>query len=127
MKLILEKTEILEVLGQHFDVQLNEESVIIRTDPVFEIEVSGLRLNASSKKKERVHTPPPQREGDGEEGVVTDIDAVDESGGRDSVAAVLAKAKEIESTLERNVPKSERRAGVYSLAPPEDESYKEEI
>ena len=43
MRLILEKAEIVAILSKNFDVALDPEGVVIRTDP-FEIELCGLPL-----------------------------------------------------------------------------------
>lgn len=44
MKLILEKDEVVRIIGKHFDAVLDPAKVVIRTDPIFEIEVSGIPL-----------------------------------------------------------------------------------
>ena len=51
MRLILEKNEIISILGKHFEVELDPEKVIIRTDPL-EIEVSGIPMTDAPPKEE---------------------------------------------------------------------------
>ena len=53
MRLILEKSEIVAILGKHFDVELDPEKVVIKTEP-FEIEVSGLPMTDAPPKEENV-------------------------------------------------------------------------
>lgn len=45
MRIILEKSEILEILGKHFGATLDPEKVVIRHDPILEIELSGLAMS----------------------------------------------------------------------------------
>jgi hypothetical protein len=137
MRLILEKSEVVAILGKHFDVELDPEKVIIKTDP-FEIEVSGLPMtdappreenvvafNAPARRaaKERVEAPKEEvRQRD-------DPDASDEppppgrdgSEGSDEAvhpASVLATSKALEAQLDRENPKLARRSGRWSdIAP----------
>lgn len=48
MRLILEKEEIVKILGEHFETELDPANVVIRTAPVLEIEVSGIPLVSTS-------------------------------------------------------------------------------
>lgn len=62
MRLILEKAEIVKIVGKHFDADLDPDSVVIRTDPL-EIEVSGIPLPEREPAPENVtHLPKPRRE-----------------------------------------------------------------
>jgi len=54
VKIILEKAEVLAILGKHFNTVLDDEKVIIRTDPLLEIELRGLMMNETD-------TPPPPK------------------------------------------------------------------
>jgi hypothetical protein len=55
-RIILEKKELLEILGRHFETVLDETSVVIRTEP-FEVELTKVAMPTEEppKKKE----PPP--------------------------------------------------------------------
>ena len=45
MKVIIEKDEILFILGKHFGTKLKSEDVTIRTDPALEIELRNLTIH----------------------------------------------------------------------------------
>jgi len=137
MRLILEKSEIVAILGKHFDVELDPEKVVIKTEP-FEIEVSGLPMTDSPPKDENVvpistqtrrpvkaggdvpkvaaqqradpdaSTEPPPPGNDGTE--VTD-EAV-------HPASVLATSKALEEQLNKENPKLARRSGRWSEIAP---------
>lgn len=55
MRIILEKAEVLTILGKHFDTTLSPENVVIRTEPSLEIELLGISMNAEPARE----TPPP--------------------------------------------------------------------
>lgn len=145
MRLILEKDEIVAILGKHFDTELDPTKVIIRTDP-FEIEVCGLPLgsgDAPPPKESNVVPLPkalkrePTRD-EKEEAVKlrADEDATteDPEPGNDGMggdaaaihpAAVLAASKALEAQLDRENPKLARRSGRWSEIAPT--SSKDEI
>lgn len=61
MRIILEKSEILVILGKHFDTVLDPDKVLIRTDPTLEIELTGIAMNAGEgrpTKKKADFIPP---------------------------------------------------------------------
>lgn len=135
MRLILEKNEIVTILGKHFEANLDPDKVIIRTDP-FEIEVCELpltdapppkddenvvplaprRASVSPRNEEPVkrraddnastEPPPPGDDGTGT-GANPDI----------SPAAMLAASKQLEMELARENPQA-RRSGSYTHEPP---------
>lgn len=127
MRLILEKDEIIAILGKHFDAELDPEKVVIRTSPL-EIEVSGLPLTTSeeptTRKESKQRAPvlavarddadtsdaPPE----------PGLDGVEPGESEDfHPAAMLAKSKQIERELdEKNPNLAARRAGRFSLTPP---------
>jgi hypothetical protein len=141
MRLILEKNEIVAILGKHFDVELDPEKVIIKTDPL-EIEVSGIPMtDAQPREETNVVT---LRSGPGTYSAVkssavdpTDIvkkrddpDATTEppTPGDDDLggpgqdlhpAAVLAASKALERQLEQENPLLKRRAGRGTSRAPE--------
>jgi len=135
MRLILEKHEIVAILGKHFDADLDPDKVIIRTDP-FEIEVCGLPLAEESESKPRennvvelpkvdrfspasttravaradpdasTESPPP-----GNDGAETSDDSVHPS-------SVLETSKALEQELNKQNPQLARRSGRWSdIAP----------
>lgn len=60
MRIILEKDEIVEILGRHFDSEFDPANVIIRTDPVFEIELRDIPMTpVEAKPTQAVAVPPP--------------------------------------------------------------------
>lgn len=134
MRLILEKNEIVTILGKHFDANLDPENVIIRTSPL-EIEVCGLPLATSDAPPTNVvqmpqpvastrplkgtapatprddvdaslEPPPP-----GNDGTETSDEAV-------HPAMVLAASKELEKRLDQENPKLARRSGRWSETAP---------
>jgi len=122
MRLILERAEVVAILGKHFDVELDPEKVVIRTDP-FEIEVYGLPLasetastsSASPTRRQRADTdaftdsPPPNTEGV----------LVDTTGTGLHPAAALAVSKELERQLDLENPGlASRRSGRWSEKAP---------
>jgi hypothetical protein len=133
MKLILEKDEIVTIIGRHFDTVLDPSKVILRMDP-FEMEVSGLPLASETQKHEAetnvvpLHTPvkatkaaepllradpdastePPEPGSDGES--LTDASV--------HPASVLAASKALEQQLAKENPKNVRRSGRWSEIPP---------
>lgn len=143
MKLILEKNEIVTILGKHFEAQLDPEKVIIRTDP-FEMELSGLPLGdappaeetnvvtlpvrsqgpktktkvepSKPRADENASTDPPPPGNDGVEGGLE---------GDVHPAAVLATSKQLEAELERENPQLKRRSGQFTYDAPKDQ--KDEI
>jgi hypothetical protein len=44
MRVILEKKEIVQILSKHFESNFDAEQVLIRTEPVFEIELKDIPL-----------------------------------------------------------------------------------
>lgn len=148
MRLILEKDEIVSILGKHFEVKLDPEKVIIKTDP-FEIEVSGIPMSDAPPKEETnvvsisAQTRRPAKTSADEEKVEEkvaalrdDPDATTEPPppGRDGAeagnadvhpAAVLAASKALEQELDRENPQLKRRAGKWSSLAPKD--FKDEI
>jgi len=140
MRLILEKDEIVTILGKHFDVALDPERVIIRTDPL-EIEVSGIPMSDAPTKEETnvvsLNTTARRQSQarDEEEKVAVlrdDPDATTEPPppGKDGTegegnadvhpAAVLAASKALENELDRENPQLKRRAGKWSAIAPKD-------
>jgi len=138
MRLILEKSEIVAILGKHFDAELDPEKVIIRTDP-FEIEVCGLPLAADPAPSTNVVAikPPAKRTGvdapkfaaqlRDDEGASTEepppgLDGAESS--EDSVhpSSVLAASKALEQQLEKENPQLKRRSGNFSFNAPTDPS-----
>lgn len=137
MRLILEKHEIIAILGKHFDTDLDPENVIIRTDPL-EIEVRGLPLATSdSPPKEENNVEElrpklrkvPEEEVERPKKVRADEDATtdppppgsDGVAGSDDVihpASVLAASKQLERQLDQENPKSARRSGRWSEIAP---------
>lgn len=123
MRVILEKPEIIEILNKHFDSEFQEDMVIIRTEPVFEIELRGISMGGGSTRR-TASAPPPIR---GEESTSDDETALfherahgpnasleppepgaDGLGGVDTVDSPLAlvqRSKEIAESLERQNPK----------------------
>lgn len=135
MRLILEKNEIVTILGKHFEANLDPDKVIIRTDP-FEIEVCELPLTDAPPPKDdenvvplasrRVSAPPRNEEpvkrraddnasteppppGDDGTGTGANPDI--------SPAAMLAASKQLEMELARENPQA-RRSGSYTHEPP---------
>jgi len=138
MRLILEKNEIIAILGKHFDAELDPEKVIIRTEPL-EIEVCGLPLASGDSPPPRentnVVTMKPSKPVNGIEAPKTvakerdDSDATDEPPppGNDGTetsnesvhpASVLAASKELEAKLDKENPKLARRSGRWSEIAP---------
>lgn len=126
MRLILERAEVVAILGKHFDAELDPEKVVIRTDP-FEIEVCGLPLAnettasptspISSTKRQRADAdasadaPPP--------GYDTDGVPADATGMGLHPAAALAVSKELERQLDLENPGlANRRSGRWSEKAP---------
>jgi hypothetical protein len=142
MRLILEKNEIVAILGKHFEVTLDPEKVIIKTDPL-EIEVSGIPMSdAPNKEPSNVvaisaQTRRPAQTAVSEEAVLRDDtnattdppepgdDGLGGPGADVHPAAVLAASKELEKQLEQENPQLKRRAGRGSSKAPED--FKDEI
>lgn len=134
MRLILEKNEIITILGKHFDAELDPNNVIIRTDPL-EIEVCGLPLSSSEAPPSNV-VPLPQSLPGGKtpKGAAParprdDADASPEPPppGNDGTetsdesvhpATVMAASKELEKQLEQENPKLARRSGRWSETAP---------
>lgn len=61
MRIILEKSEILVILGKHFDTKLDPDKVIIRHEPTLEIELTGIAMNAGeapAKKSDAAFVAP---------------------------------------------------------------------
>lgn len=50
MRVILEKAEIVQILGKHFDSEFDPEKVVIRTEPVFEIELRDIPMAIETTK-----------------------------------------------------------------------------
>lgn len=148
MRLILEKQEILDILGHHFEVKLDPKQVVIRTEPSLEIEVSGIPLTQGSPRNTRGDFTPISDETAADLGAPT-ISAEEDNrvygegasfepppAGTDetppkqvstediSPAAILARSKQLERELESN-PVEKRRAGRHSSEPPK--SFKEEL
>lgn len=142
MRLILEKSEIVAILGKHFEANLDPEKVIIRTDP-FEIEVCGLPLaeaqpvennvvplNAPPRKQRAavVEETPSKPRDDPDASTDTPPPGDDGLGGPEAdvhPAAVLAASKQLEVELDRENPQLKRRSGNFSHEAPAD--YKNEI
>ena len=140
MRLILEKKEILAILEQHFDVKLDAKQVVIRTDPAFEIEVSGIPLAGRSESVPTytsVPEEPSEEEAAKSNRVLGDEASFDPpAAGTDDIptrnedinpAAILARSKQIERELanDPNTAVEKRRSGRYSHEPPK--SFKEEL
>jgi hypothetical protein len=147
MRLILEKSEIVAILGKHFDVELDPEKVLIRTDPL-EIEVCGLPMADAAKPKEETNVVSlrkssraavEEEEEEEEEDIEPkalarqrdDPDASDEPPppGNDGIelsndsvhpASVLAASKALEHELDRKNPQLARRSGRWSSIAPTD-------
>jgi len=137
MRLILEKHEIVAILGKHFEAELDPEKVIIRTDP-FEIEVSGLPMTDAPPKEENVvsisaQTRRPAKAGTEAPRVAgpqrADPDASTEPPppGNDGTevtdesvhpSSVLATSKALEEQLNKENPKLARRSGRWSEIAP---------
>ena len=134
MRLILEKDEIVAILGKHFEVELDPDKVIIKTDP-FEIEVSGIPMTDSPPKETNVVAlpkanggrtsvytkEPPQLRADADastEPPPPGNDGADVSEESVHPAAVLARSKELEEQLNRENPKLARRSGRWSEIAP---------
>jgi len=135
MRLILEKNEIVAILGKHFDAELDPEKVVIRTDP-FEIEVCGLPLatepppssNVVALKgpraaKDTFAKGPPR----GDEDASTEepppgLDGVEPLDDAVHPASVLATSKALEQELEKENPQLKRRSGNFSFTAPTDPS-----
>lgn len=147
MRLILEKAEIVSILGKHFEANFDPGDVIIRTDP-FEIELRGLPLGDAPPKqveeetnvvplptrlpyKDRVEedTTPPKQRADPGASNETPPPGDDGLGGGSTAevhpAAVLAQSKALEAELDRENPQLKRRSGNYSHTDPE--GFKDEI
>ena len=134
MRLILEKSEIVAILGKHFDAELDPEKVIIRTDP-FEVEVCGLPMTDTPKEETNV-VPLPQvtkfSPAKAERLVPrADVDASTEPPppGNDGTevsdesvhpASVLAASKALELELDKKNPQLGRRSGRWSEIAPTD-------
>jgi len=122
MRLILEKNEIIRILGKHFDAELDPDRVIIRTDP-FEVELSGIPLAEGEPAQEEPRASPKPapalREGDVETGweVAARADAnafaedpepgVDGESGDDlafNPAAVLGLSQQLMEDLDKKNP-----------------------
>jgi hypothetical protein len=64
VRIILETSEILVILGRHFNTELDPAKVTIRTDPHLEIEITGVTMNGGPSKApvkgsgEDAFTPP---------------------------------------------------------------------
>lgn len=142
MKLILEKNEIVAILGKHFDAKLDPEKVIIRHEP-FEIELSGLPLSDAPEEETNVvplNAPPrktratvvedPPAKPRSDPGATTEPPPPgdDGLGGTETEvhpAAVLAASKQLEAELDRENPQLKRRSGNFSHEAPND--FKNEI
>jgi len=59
VRIILEKAEVLTILGKHFDTTLSPENVVIRTEPSLEIELLGISMNAEPARETLPPPPPP--------------------------------------------------------------------
>ena len=146
MRLILEKDEIVRILGKHFDAQLDPAKVVIRTEPVFEIELCGIPLSdlpegtsTATRTAVQTDTPPlpgieryaapvvespptPPRDDDdaSAEPPPPGIDGVDSSDpGSIHPAAILAKSKELAEAIDRENPQlaTRSRRGTLSKLP----------
>lgn len=53
MRIILEKSEIIKIVGAHFGVELNPETVTIRTEPTLEVEISEIPLPSEAPSGEK--------------------------------------------------------------------------
>lgn len=113
MKLILEKAEIVAIVGRHFELTLDPSSIVIRTEPL-EIEITGIPLGEAAPgtdKTVQVARPakplavaPP----------VSDDDAL-------TPAAILERSKQLETELSRGSDfYARRKGGVQSETPPAD-------
>lgn len=58
MRFILEKPDIIKILNKHFDSEFDPTQVVIRTDPVFEIELRGIPLSVEEEAARQ--TPEPE-------------------------------------------------------------------
>jgi len=140
MRLILEKSEIVAILGKHFDVNLDPEKVLIRTEPL-EIEVCGLPMTDAAPPKEETNVLPlkktaraaveqeavprePARQRDdpdtSDEPPPPGNDGVELSNESVHPASVMAASKALEQELERKNPQLARRSGRWSNIAPTD-------
>ena len=66
MKIVLEKSEVLAILGKHFGTVLDDSKVFITTNPDLEIELRGIQMNEEpveeAPKKTRAPEPPAVKE-----------------------------------------------------------------
>jgi hypothetical protein len=53
MRIILEKSELLEILGKHFETIFDADNVIVRTEP-FEVELTKVAMPADDTKPKEV-------------------------------------------------------------------------
>ena len=136
MRLILEKSEIVAILGKHFDAELDPEKVIIRTDP-FEVEVCGLPMTDTPREETNVVPLPASRTLAGVDAQKfaakkrDDPDATTDAPppGNDGTevtdesvhpASVLAASKALELELDKKNPQLGRRSGRWSEIAPTD-------
>ena len=149
MRLVLERSELLEILGKHLKILINEEAVIVRADP-FEVELSGLPLVeehtpvsprnlAMSDPPARVAKPPsPEEEPDtslieqradkyatseppppGADG----IEVSESKGSGLHPMAVLEESRRIEQELDRANPTlAAQQRKLAARKPPDDEA-----
>lgn len=111
MKLILEKAEIVAIVGKHFELTLDPGSIVIRTEPL-EIEITGIPLGEVAPSVERVV---PVRKA-----AVTTAPAQAEEDAL-TPAAILERSKQLESELSRGSDfYAKRKGGVQSDALPAD-------
>ena len=75
MKIVLERSEVLAILGKHFGTVLDDSKIVIRTEPELEIELRGISMNEAveetppARKVKAPELPAPQAEEAGPEDI----------------------------------------------------------
>jgi hypothetical protein len=147
MRLVLERADLLKILGAQLKVVLTDDQVVIRTEGAFEVEINGIPMGQEmlagddTPPKRPVRAPPPvdeirlkladtvaedaelaARRADAEASTEpppggTDGQEVTEAGGG-SPLAIVQRSRQLEAELERNRPaRLVRRGGGSSVAP----------
>ena len=138
MKVILEASDLIRILGAHFGAEFDPENVTIRTDP-FEVEVRGIPLPEAEKttlpaartdeprvaRRVDPEAPTVHRTSEEEAALVAQrsdadasvdppppgMDETDATGASGSPLSLIQQSKQLEAKLERDRPPRGRRGG----------------
>ena len=111
MKLILEKPEIVAIISKHFELSLDPNSVVVRTEPL-EIELTGIPLTEAAMPERVVSVAVPRAPVAAESGTAAQ-----------TLADIVAMSKQLEGESGEKPADfyARRRGGVQSAVPPRED------